>query len=239
MNAPDPLATLTALRPTSSVAYACPAQPPAHPPLTRSPAGTRPRPQHRTAGRIAAVTAAVGLTLTGGVGLAAATGLLPDSFTHAFSYWADPAAGVDPGSAVRVGTAPGPGASVFTVVEGRNSDGRKCIAPLFETTASSRQPGPSVFQENGSSCFNAPPTEAFAAYSQVNANAETHTFSVPAGRATAAQVRLDDGTVLATVFAEGQFFGWFPTQPGTAAPVITGYDQTGQVVGAAALPQLR
>lgn len=174
---------------------------------------------------------------------AVAVGALPGSPADIFDYWRkDPVSAVDPASAVRVGTAPGPAGRTLTVLRARTA-GRTCVAPIFETPASAAAALPVDFQENGSACWTGPlPREPFgrtgASVGGTAGAGQVRTFSAAAGDAARAELRLADGTVRPALLAEGHFFGWF-TSDEPAKPVLTGYAADGSVLAKVPMPVLR
>ncbi|WFR73008.1 hypothetical protein P9209_03965 [Prescottella defluvii] len=109
--------------------------------------------------RVASVVAVAALFAAGGVGAAAATGMMPKAFTDTFYYWQDPAPGktpVDPATAERVGSIPGPVGTVFSVLVAHGAGSQRCVTPVFESATSVAQPGPSEFIDLGNRCRQGP-----------------------------------------------------------------------------------
>ncbi|TYP81256.1 hypothetical protein [Blastococcus xanthinilyticus] len=234
------LDTLSALRPRTSVTAAWP-------PAVRDAAlervlldrGTPAAPVRSRfrLRRLAVGGLATGAVLTGGLGVAAGAGVLPQDFVDTFAFWAEDS-GVDLSTAERNATAPGPDGLLFSVVTMSGPDGTVCVAPLFETPESASGPVPSVFEDGGGSCGPEPSTEAFGSNAAVNADDEAHIYWVPAGRAVRAELTLPDGSGYPAVLVHGGFHGWFPTAS-EGDPVLTGYAADGSVVGQVGIPRLR
>lgn len=176
--------------------------------------------------------------LTTGIGIAAATtGLIPGSFTDAFSFWGqgNPAADIhpaDPGDAARMATAPGPDGTVFTVMSTAEDGQYGCRTALLESKESAAQPQPTSFvAATGNWCASEPFTSAFGGASVDFIN-DTAGYTAVAGDAVRAEVRADDGTEYPALLVNGYFWGWFPT---SEYPTLTGYASDGSVVGEVAL----
>lgn len=239
----DTMTTLSALRPHASVDDAWP-------PDARSAAFERlltdcravssapPVRQRSLVRRVAIGGIATGVAFSTGFGVAAATGVLPHDFANTFAFWADED-GVDLSTAERVATVPGPGDLLFTVVAMFGGpDDTVCVAPMFETPESASGPVPSVFDGGGGSCMPEPSTESFGTNQGVLASADETIYWVPAGDAVRAELRLPDGSSYPTIFVEGNFYGWFPTNS-VGNPVLTGYAPDGSAVGEASIGRLR
>ena len=68
------------------------------------------------------------------VGCAAATAMMPKPFTDMYSGWQTMPGtngGIDPSTAERVGSIPGPDGSLFSVFVAHGEDGWRCDAPVF------------------------------------------------------------------------------------------------------------
>ncbi|MGY2065268.1 hypothetical protein [Blastococcus sp. SYSU DS0619] len=239
----DPVTTLSALRPRTSVGelWAPAARDatlervllergsPEAPAPARSPSPIR---------RLLLGGLAGAAVLAGGLGVAGAAGVLPQDFVDTFAFWAEDS-GVDLATAERVGSAPGPDGLVFTVVRMTGGpNGVVCLAPLFETAGSLSGPVPSVFEDGGGACRPGSPVEAFGTNQGVNASEDTHVYWVAAGNAVRAELRLPDGVVYPTLLVDGGFYGWFPTGS-EGEPVLTGYAADGTVVGEVEVLRLR
>lgn len=193
--------------------------------------------QRSSARRIAAGGIATGVVFSAGLGVAGATGVLPEKFFDTFAFWAEED-GVDLATAERVATVPGPDGLLFTVVSMTGGpDDTVCIAPMFETPESASGPVPSAFDGGGGTCGPASSTEPFGSNQGVGADADEHMYSAPAGEAVRAELRLPDGSVYPAVLADGWFYGWFPTDS-AGDPVLTGYAADGSVVGEMTITRL-
>lgn len=236
----DPLAVLTAIRPTNDLdTDTSPSEQTAlreRIMADRITTGhtSQKRPRRR---RLAAAALTAVLASTVGVGTAAATGNMPQAFTDAFSYWfTSPVAGhegIDPSAARRVATAPGHDGMVFTVLTAKGANGYQCTAGLFETSRSAQLTGPADFTDaTGSICRTGPDHGAFGSGSSVSVAPQAYTYFASAGSAVRAEVRTTDGGTYPALLVEGQFWGWFPTPtPGSAHPVLIGYAADGTAVG--------
>ncbi|WP_137725879.1 hypothetical protein [Prescottella subtropica] len=198
--------------------------------------------------KVGAVTLAAALFTVGGIGAAAATGLMPKAFTDHYSVWKNPGPGagpeatpVDPATAERVASVPGPDGTVFSVFIARGVGDRRCVTPVFESTASAEQPGPSDFTDLGSRCRHdddgafGDGSGAMVATYRTDADGSqipsTLAYDAMAGTAVRAELRLGTGQILPTILADGSFFGWFPMPDvGSPRPVLTGYAADGTVV---------
>jgi hypothetical protein len=208
------------------------------------PVTVRTRSTRRRALIAGAVAFAVAL---GGVGAATATGLLPSKFTDAYqqSFHDQPLtgqSGIDPATAARVSTQPGPNGSIFTVMVAKGSGSYVCITSLFEAAPVSG-PWPSTFDDAGSVCQtdreNNPFKSAFGE-SSLNPVYKRHAMAVTftAGKAATAEIRTVTGQVIPMVLVEGWLYGWFPLEVSPAGdftperfPTVTGYATDGSVVG--------
>jgi hypothetical protein len=259
---PDALATLTALRPDTRRMQGWSAQEQA---ATRErimatdatledAAHRAARPVLPVAGRRkhAAAVALGALVVVSGAGAAAAGGLVPQAFVDAFTHWRTWPGDhrVDPATAVRIATAPGPDGTVFTLVAAHADDDpdHQCLVTLYETQQSTRQPGPAVFQDvSGNWCQDGSTDEPFGAttavdvasgagYSRVGVTGDTWVWSTSTGSAASARLRTTDGQTYPVLTYEGRFFGWFPApEDGQDRPVLTGYDADGTPIGQTSL----
>lgn len=229
----DPLVTLTALRPRTTVDKAWPAvnRTATYEGITATTRSvTEATPKRRRTPRLVAIALLAGLGVPAGIGAANAAGLLPDAFIRNYASWRQDT-GVDPATATRVATAPGPDGTVFTVWTAKAPNGTVCIAPLFETATSAKAPQPSAFEANGSTCQPAERHQSFGVSSGINADDKNHTYQVSAGDTARAELRLHDGTVLPAIRVENNYLGWYPTAHGQKPPVLTAYDLAGNVIG--------
>lgn len=182
----------------------------------------------RSRRRVAAVGTAVAASLVAGVGVAAASGEMPQAFTDAFAAWRSwPGQGADPADAERVATAPGPHGSVFTVMSTNDADGPSCRTAILETAESAASPGPASFtQVYGDFCADGP---TFTTFGKVGLDHTTVAgYMVSAGDAVRAVVQTPSGQEYPALLVDGDFWGWFPK---SARPTLTGYASDGSVVG--------
>jgi hypothetical protein len=187
------------------------------------------RPSHRTR-RLATVAALSVLAVPGGLGVASAAGILPESFVGNYRLWQQDT-GVDPATMTRAGTAPGPDGTVFTVWTAKNpSNDYLCIAPVFESAASAAAPAPSVFEESGNGCQVLDLKMAFGENKWITSANGRHTFAVTAGDSTRAALRLHDGSVRPVIRVEGNYVGWFDLPTGQPTPVLIAYDDAGAIM---------
>lgn len=196
----------------------------------------------------AAVIALSVAVLAGGSGAAAASGLMPQAFIDSLSSWRTWPEGppVDPATAQRIATAPGPDGTVFTLMAAAAADDPdfQCVVALYETPDSALQPGPAAFQDvSGNWCQDGPDDRPFGAIGSDVANAawftkdigvrsDTWVWYASAGKAVTAELRTTDGASYPVLKHNGMFFGWVPApaldQP---HPVLIGYDANGKEVG--------
>jgi hypothetical protein len=183
--------------------------------------------------RLAVVALAAALTSLAGVGVASAGGVMPLAFMDVFSprWHAGPINGhppVDPATAKRVATAPGPDGTVFSVLSTGHGQPYSCRTALIESADSAALSGPATFTDVTSSfCSDAPSAPTFGladiSYQDVAAG-----FIVSAGDAVRAEVRTKDGEEYPALLVEGDFWGWFPT---SAHPTLVAFAADGSVVG--------
>ena len=233
---PDHLATLTALRPdTSGRAWGAVEQAAARERVMAVDARAA-APVRRARRRHRHVTALAlsGLLVVGGAGAAAAAGgLLPQSFTDAFSGWgttpreggsryegpdaqavgpdrAGPA--IDPSTGQRVASAPGPNGTVFTLVTAHATDpAYQCTAVLFESPTSAGQPLPSDFRSSyHDTCQEGPAQGTFDMKGTHEPEKGVWTWSATAGDAVRATLVGPDGTSYPVLGEAGALYGWFP-----------------------------
>jgi hypothetical protein len=202
---------------------------------------TPPEPPRRSGRRRVLITAAVTAGLvTSGAGIAAAGGLLPDSFTGPLSFWVTETDGaVDAQTARRVAQTPGPDGRVLSVWSGKAKDGTTCIAPLFEPPGDLDRPAPRDFELAGGQCGHTDPrTESFGNGGGSADRRGIHMMWVTSGKAVRAELRLPDGTVRPALPAEGFFFFWYLANENVDPPVLVGYDANGNLIAETPLPNL-
>lgn len=195
-----------------------------------SPATARPIRRKRAA--IAGVVV-LGLVAVPGVASAVASGMKPQAFIDAYDYWgSNPDGSVDPATAARAATAPGPFGGTFSVLTAKNKDGLTCIGPVIETSTSARAELPDNFEDGGSFCQAAPSTMPFGLDSVMYTQSATVWWG-PAGDAVTAELRMPSGEAYPVVRVGGYLFGWFPLPaPGERdAPILTGFAADGTEVG--------
>ena len=187
---------------------------------------TTTRPARR---RVVVVGVAVAATSIAGVGVAAANGLMPHSFTAAYSGWQHwPGHAADPATAERVATAPGPDGTVFSVLSTGHGAADSCRTAVLESAESARQPLPGEFTDiYGDFCSDAPTLPDFGGVS-VSYQDVAAGYTVSAGDAVRAEVRTPDGQAYPALLVEGDFWGWFPR---SARPTLVGFAADGSVVG--------
>ena len=186
-----------------------------------------------------AVLTLSGLVLAGGVGAAAAGGLMPQAFINAFSGWqATPVEGnpaVDPATAERVATAPGPDGEVFTVMSAAAADDPDftCTVALFETPESAALPGPAAFVDVSSNwCQDGPETLPFGSGANIDVFDGYYIWNAPAGDAVRGELRTPSGETYPVVNSDGRLWGWFPAQvEGEPRAELIGYAADGTEVG--------
>lgn len=195
--------------------------------------------------------AAAGALLVAGGGVAAANGRLPLAFTQAFATWAgdwsmNGVQGADPDTAERVASTTGPDGTTFTVMAAptTTTDGGRgaCTVAVLETAASTRDAGPSDFQDVSSNwChssivgqpFGVMGTDAaYAADSTLGVMHDLWVWSAAAGDAVRAELVTADGRTWPAVSYDGVLYGWFPAlREGDARPqLIIGYAADGTEV---------
>jgi hypothetical protein len=204
-----------------------------HETLTRVMAGdshsTRARTPRLGKRRVAMVSLAVVATSVAGVGVASANGLMPNSFTDAFSGWQHwPGHSADPATAERIATAPGPDGMVFSVLSTGHGHGDSCRTSVVESAESATHALPDAFTNiYGSFCSDAATAPTFGSTAVSNQDVAAG-FTVSAGNAVRAEVRTPDGQAYPALLVEGDFWGWFPR---TAHPTLVGFAADGSVVG--------
>lgn len=185
--------------------------------------------------RVGAIVFGAALTAAGGVGVAAAGGLMPKAFTDAYSNWSTypDNTGVNPADAERIASIPGPNGTVMSVYVARGTDGTRCVAPVFESRTDAEQPGPSDFTGLVDYCRPATDTGPFGQGRGGWSISESGVFAydAAAGDAVRAELHTKSGEVFPTVLVEGRFFGWFPLPDGAPMATLVGYDANGNVIG--------
>jgi ferric-dicitrate binding protein FerR (iron transport regulator) len=236
----DPLTVITALRPRPEEDAAWTQQERAAL-LTRVLHSPRPWAPSRPS-RLRRRTLTLGLSgvlVVAGGGAAVAGGLVPQAFVDAFAYWQNQPSGensppVDPSTAERAATAPGPGGTVFTVVSAHAADDPsfRCTTALFETPESAAQPGPAVFTDAFGSVCEKPSHRTFGDGTNVAVTDGKYVWQIPAGDAVRGELRTASGEDWPVVLVDGSFYGWFPAlEPGEPHPVLVGYAADGSEVG--------
>ncbi|MGO4205424.1 hypothetical protein AB4Z09_27540 [Rhodococcus sp. TAF43] len=198
--------------------------------------------------RVGAVALTAALFAVGALGAcaAAATGLMPKAFTDHYYFWKEAApepgaTAVDPATAERIASIPGPDGTVFSVFEARGAGSQRCVTSVFESAAGAADPGPSEFTDLGSRCrhdgeggFGDGAGTMVATFGDGGSEVlpKELVYDAVAGTAVRAELCTSTGQVLPTILADGSFFGWFPKpEPGSPRPVLTGYAADGTVVG--------
>lgn len=195
-----------------------------------SPANAGPHRRRRAA--LAGVVA-LGLIAVPGVATAVGSGMKPQAFFDAYDYWDDnPRGSVNPATASRAATAPGPFGGTFSVLTATNEDGLTCIGPVFESSTSAKAELPDNFEDGGSFCHSAPSTRPFGLDSIVYTDSAT-VWWAHAGDAVTAELRMPSGEVYPVVRVEGYLFGWYPLplRGPDEAPTLTGYAADGSALG--------
>jgi hypothetical protein len=239
----DKMTILEKLKPVTTVddQWPAPARDAALEQLLIAAADNRPQSRRRSRKRRILVTAALTAVLvSSGAGIAAAGGLLPDSFTKPLSFWTTETGGaVDVQTARRVAQGPGPDGKVLSVWSAKSQDGTTCIAPMFEPPGDLDRPAPTDFKLAGGQCAPADlPPQSFGDGGGSMDRRGIHTMWAAAGNATRAELRLPDGTVRPAVQAEGLFFFWYLATETVDPPTLVGYDAAGKVVAEHALPNM-
>lgn len=204
----DPMVLLESLRPRTSLPAV--GSPPVLPPFDRRATSARVRSR-----RGAAVAAAVAVVMAGGAGAAAAAGLLPTSFTDAYSYWRDDDVKIDPSTAVALGSTSGPVGLDLVVYQATSAhSGWTCVAPVLQSPRRPARPAASAFVDGGSRCYKGEDSEAGKAFGEgvgvMVGNRQVVFVDSAAGEAAKATLTLPDGSRLSTVIAAGRVYGWLP-----------------------------
>lgn len=171
------------------------------------------------------------------VGCAAATAMMPKPFTDMYSGWQTMPGtngGIDPSTAERVGSIPGPDGSLFSVFVARGEDGWRCVAPVFEASADVDKIGPSKFTSLGHGCRSNDDlygADSFGGGAGYEAGPHEATYDAGAGGAVRAELHTADGNIYPTILAEDRFYGWIPLSLTFPRPTLVGYAADGTVVG--------
>ncbi|MFI8658541.1 hypothetical protein ACIGKR_00980 [Rhodococcus qingshengii] len=194
--------------------------------------------------RVGAIVLVAAICAAVVVGCAAATGMMPKAFTDMYSGWQTMPGtngGIDPSTAERVGSIPGPDGTLFSVFVAHGANGWRCVAPIFESAEDLDQRAPSDFSHLGDSCFPAAdpdmyPEEAspFALGGGAGimvAGPHEATYDAGAGGAVRAELHTADGQIYPTILAEDRFYGWIPLSLTSPRPTLVGYAADGTVVG--------
>ncbi|WBB51189.1 hypothetical protein O3597_12265 [Verrucosispora sp. WMMA2044] len=199
-----------------------------------------PPPVRRTRDRRMLLTAALTVGfVASGAGVAAAGGLLPESFTGPLSFWSTETKDtVNAQQARRVAQMPGPDGLVLSVWSATAPDGTTCIAPLFEPPGDLDRPAPVNFTLAGGQCARPEDSEPFASTSASTDENDRHTMWANAGNAARAELLLSDGTVRPAILTEGLFVFWYVANRTIDPPTLVGYDATGTVIAERSLPDL-
>lgn len=189
-------------------------------------------PSRRKRATLAGV-AVLGLLAVPGAASAVGSGMKPQAFFDAYNYWgSNPDGSVDPATASRAATAPGPFGGTFSVLTAKNKDGLTCLTPVFETTTSEKAQLPDDFEGGMSFCDSVPSSRPFGVDSVEYVDSAAVWFG-HAGDAVTAELRMPSGERYPVVRVEGYLFGWFPLPaPGERdAPTLTGFAADGTEVG--------
>lgn len=196
-------------------------------------AGPADGPERRGRGwRRGVIVAVASLGVLGaGVGVAGATGGLPQQLTDVFGPWQRDG-GVDPRLATRAASMAGPGGSVFTVWKASGPNGYTCMSAGYETPEQAARREPAAFDAGVGSCVP-PQAMAFGHSTGIGSDERAHTYEVSAGTAARAELRLADGTTMPALLVGSQFFGWYPSArpAGAADPELIGFDERGREIG--------
>jgi hypothetical protein len=191
--------------------------------------------------RLALAVVVTALLVGSGVSIAAAGGILPESFGHAFSFWKSETHGaVAARNARRVGQIPGPGREVLSLWVAAGKNGATCLSLLYEPPGPLGRPAPGRARSVGGECATARQREGrtFGGLSASSPDSRLYAMWGPMGEAARVELRLDDGSVRPAGSAAGYFFFWFRTDREPAPALVVGYDDAGQVVGRQAVPRL-
>lgn len=239
---PDRMTTLEKLKPLTVVETAWP-------PSVRDAAFERvlsgaakeiPVPPRRRLLIAAAVTV---ILIASGVGVAAAGGLLPETFTRELAFWtSETQGGVDIQKAQRVAQGPGPDGSVLSVWAATGKDGTTCVSPMFEMPGELDRPAPKNPHLLGGQCATPVQQQQDGGFGGVSGGGpDKRGIAVmwgPMGRAVRGELHLSDGSVRPAISAERNFFFWYLADDHAEPPVLIGYDSAGRVVGRAQIPDL-
>lgn len=194
--------------------------------------------------KIGTIVLVAAIATTGGIGVAAAAGLMPKSFTDAYAHWQNyPASnGIDPDTAERIASLPGPDGTVFSIFAAQNADGWRCVAPVFESVADSEHPGPADFTKLGDSCRQADPPagvpdpNAFGNGAGIMVEGANFVYDAGAGEAVRAELHTVSGQNLPAMLAEDRFYAWGPISLAYPEPVLVGYYADGTMTTAHTRP---
>lgn len=197
----------------------------------RSAAVLAPPHRRRTPAIVAAL--ALGVAAAPGVAYAVGNGMAPRSFIEAYSDLYDYTDGaIDPATAQRVATVPGPDGGTLSILTIKNADGSTCLTPVYETAGSSTSALPDNFEGLATLCEGVPSSRPFGS-AALDVNESAATWWVDAGDAVKGEVTMPTGETYPVAYAEGYLFGWYPLPArfGDDAPTLTAFDADGSLVG--------
>ncbi|ARE34090.1 MULTISPECIES: hypothetical protein [Rhodococcus] len=233
----DPLTTLEKLRPSDTVSAEL------WPENVQDAARTRIMATENNIGatkaprrRVGAIVLVAAICAAVVVGCAAATGMMPKAFTDMYSGWQTMPGtngGIDPSTAERVGSIPGPDGTLFSVFVAHGANGWRCVAPVFEASADIDKVGPSKFIGLGHGCrsIDLYGADSFGGGAGYEAGPHEATYDAGAGGAVRAELHTTDGQIYPTILAEDRFYGWIPLSLTSPRPTLVGYAADGTVVG--------
>ncbi|MDM4719675.1 hypothetical protein QTQ03_08820 [Micromonospora sp. WMMA1363] len=242
----DPLTTLTALRPRTSIEHLWPsasrdASLAAITATDPAAAATAPRRRPRRTRRLVLAAVLSVLAIPAGLGVASATGIVPEAFRDLWMLEQD--TGVDLANISRVATAPGPEGSVFAVWMATNPDNDYiCLVPIFEKPDGVTKPEPSVLQDGAAGCHQHDPKMKLGENMWVGSSQDETgrldlaVYAVSAGRTTRAELRMPDGSTLPALRVKDRYVGWFPYSPNAPKPILTAYNASGDVAAQVNVP---
>ncbi len=186
--------------------------------------------------RVGAIVLVAAICAAVVVGCAAATGMMPKAFTDMYSGWQTMPGtngGIDPSTAERVGSIPGPDGTLFSVFVAHGANGWRCVAPVFEASADIDKVGPSKFIGLGHGCrsIDLYGADSFGGGAGYEAGPHEATYDAGAGGAVRAELHTADGQIYPTILAEDRFYGWIPLSLTSPRPTLVGYAADGTVVG--------
>ena len=188
--------------------------------------------------RVSVIVLVAAICAAGVAGCTAATVMMPKPFTDMYSGWQTMPGtngGIDPSTAERVGSIPGPDGSLFSVFVAHGADGWRCVAPVFEASADVDKVGPSKFISLGHGCRSSDDfygADSFGGGAGIMvAGPHEATYDAGAGGAVRAELHTADGKIYPTVLAEDRFYGWIPLTLTFPRPTLVGYAADGTVVG--------